>query len=394
MKKIKIIRIITRLNIGGPAQHVTLLTEKLDSRRFNTLLISGSCGKDEGSMEGLAGDLGRNFIKINNMSREIQPLRDIKAFFTIFRILKKEKPDIVHTHTAKAGFIGRLAAFAGGVPLCVHTFHGHSLEGYFNNAKNKIFTFIERTLGRITDLIIAVSEEQKKVLVSAHRIASGNKIEVVPLGLELGKLLKISKNTFNDFRIKNGIRKDELLVSIIGRLVDIKNHRMFIDAVRKIKLDKNSERCKFFIIGDGGKKRELERYAASLGLGDILKFYGWCRDIEMAYEASDIIALTSDNEGTPVSLIQALAAGRPVVSTDAGGVKSVVKDGRSGYVVPRGNTAIFSERLVRLIKNGSERSSFGMFGRAYVSERFSAARLVKDMESIYENLIKEKGRQV
>jgi len=384
---IKILRIITRLNIGGPAQHVLLLTGDMQGEKFETTMVTGSCGKDEGDMSYLADEVGVKPLFVEEMSREVNLFKDLAAFLKIRRIIKKEKPDIIHTHTAKAGTLGRLASLFAGNAVRVHTFHGHSLEQYFSKAQNAAFSSIERFLGRFTDKIIAISQTQFEELSGKYRIAEREKFSVIELGLDLGKLFTISAGCAGKFRKEYNISEDELLIGIIARLVDIKNHVFFLDVVKMIEKESREKKYRFVIVGDGQLKESLIAYTEQLGIKDLVIFTGWQRDTAEIYRALDIVALTSKNEGTPVSLIQALASARPAISTDAGGVRNVVLDGKNGYVVKQNDVNTYAKKLLDLAGDKDKRIKFGLAGREYVREKFSTKRLVNDLEKLYAELL-------
>ena len=387
--KIKVVRIITRLNIGGPAIHAILLTEGLNSKLYEKHLIAGRPDKLEGDMSGLAAEKNLNVEYVPELGREIG-IRDIVAFLKLFRYLRNVKPDIVHTHTAKAGALGRIAAYLTGVPLRVHTFHGHIFDGYFSPFKARVFLYIERFLGNFSDRVIAVSENVKNEIVNDLKVVKKGKCIVVPLGLELDKFLN-NDSLKGRFRKAIGVDAETLLVGIVGRLVPIKNHTMFLDVARKIKDKAAHLKFKFLIIGDGEMRQSLEEYAKKIGIDRCVIFTGWVKDLCMAYADLDIITLTSLNEGTPVSLIEAMASGKPVVATDVGGVKDIVLDGENGFLVKSNNADDFSNKLFVLLQDKEKRSKFGMCGRMSVRERYSKNRLINDIEELYEGLIKEKG---
>ena len=390
MPKKKIIRIITRLNIGGPAQHVIVLSRNMQMARFQTLLISGSCEKNENSMSYLADKMSVRPLFVEEMSRRVNPVKDFQALIKICRIIKKEKPDILHTHTAKAGTLGRLASIFAGNAVRVHTFHGHSLEGYFGKIQSIIFTAIERFLSYFTDRIVVISQTQLEELSGKYRIARKEKFSVIELGLDLDEFFDINENRNGKFRNEHKVDEDELLIGIVARLVDVKNHRFFLDVVKRIENTAREKKYKFIIAGDGELKKDLLRYAENLGIMDLVIFTGWYTDMLELYRALDIVVLTSENEGTPVSLIQALAGARPVLSTDAGGVVGVVLNEKNGYVVKKGDIKTYSEKLLDLAGDKEKRIKFGLAGREYVRKKFTTKRLVSDLEKLYTELLKTK----
>jgi len=386
--KIKIVRIIARLNVGGPAIHTILLTSGLNDERFSSMLISGVVDISEKDMSYLAEEKGVTPVIIPAMGRKINLFRDLAAFFEILRILKRERPDIVHTHTAKAGALGRLAAVVSGVPVRIHTFHGHIFENYFGKLQAGIFLFIERTLALFSTYIIVVSRAQKEDISKVYKIAPERKIMVVPLGLELDRLASINSHA-GKFRGELGVNEECVLIGIIGRLVPVKNHRMFLDVCKRLSDSTSGTDIRYVIIGGGDQRNFLETRAQELGIDKKVIFCGWKEEVADVYADLDIVVLTSLNEGTPVALIEALAAGKPVVSTDVGGVKDVVEEGINGYLVASGDTEAFAERLKELVADASKRAEFGRSGRLKVVREYSKARLVKDMEELYEMAVKE-----
>lgn len=391
MGRVKVLRVIARLNIGGPAIHVVVLTAGLDKERFDPSLAYGPTGPGEGDMSYLADEGGVKRFFIPELGRNINVLADLTAFFKLYSIMKREKPQIVHTHTAKAGTVGRLAALFAGVPAKVHTFHGHVFYGYFNKFSTAYFLWIERMLALFTDRIIAISEKQKDELLYKYRIGREDKYRVVNLGFDLERFRDVEKKK-GLFRKRFDFKKDDILIGIVGRLVPIKNHGMFIRAARRLKSRHGSGysgRLKFVIVGDGPEREALRAYADSEGLGASVVFTGWQKDVDEVYADIDIVALTSRNEGTPVSLIEALASGRPVVSTDVGGVRDIV--GEIGAVVGRDDVDNLVERLHELIVSPERRSEIGRSGRKFVMEKFSRDRLISGTEKLYGELLTEKG---
>ena len=393
-RKIKVLRIIARLNIGGPAIHTILLKEGMNKDKFQSTLVVGSIGRDEGDMMYLAEKKGIKPLVIPELSRELNIIKDLISLWKIYRLIRKEKPDIVHTHTAKAGALGRMAAILAGTPIKVHTFHGHVLHSYFGKLQTKIFVLIEKILSCFTEKIIAVSKEIKEELISLG-IGNPDKIVVINLGLELDNLLSISPDI-----------KSELKIGTVGRLVSIKNQKMFLDAAKNILSNPDLLRSnlKFILVGDGELESELKAYAEQLKIGNNVAFTGWERNIEKIYSNLDIVALTSLNEGTPVSIIEAMAAAKAVVATDVGGVKNLLGDTRRkvtdngvsfniterGILVGSKDVEGFSSALRFLLQNPDIRLTMGELGREFIRERFSKTRLIQDVEDLYIDLEKEK----
>ena len=390
---IKVMRVVTRLNIGGPAIHVILLSSSLnDEGSYNNILVTGSVSESEGDMVGLAKNKRIVPVVIPDLVREISFKKDIKAFCDLYRLMRKEKPCIVHTHMAKAGTLGRFAAILAGVPVKVHTFHGHVFDGYFDPVKAKIFILIEKFLALFTDKVILVSERVRADIVNRLKVVSNSKSVVIPLGLELDRFTACESEK-GSFRKRLGVSPDMLLVGIVGRLVPIKNHRMFLEAAAEMKNSPLWPRVKFVVVGDGEMRGNIEDYTEKLGLKDRLILTGWIEDLVPVYADLDVVALTSLNEGTPVSLIEAMASGRAVIATDVGGVRDLVEDGVNGLLVKSGDTVSFSDRLTALLNNDKLRTELGARGRGFVIDRFSKERLARDVRLLYSDLIAGKTKK-
>ena len=386
--KIRVARVIARLNIGGPAIHTILLTAGLDPARFESLLVTGVEAAHEGNMRDLAAAKGVQPLVIPDLGREINLWRDLRTLWALYRLFRRWRPAIVHTHTAKAGTVGRLAARLAGVPIVIHTFHGHVFHGYFGPRKTQAFICIERALARLSDRIVTVSEGQRAELAT-YGIAPLEKIAVVPLGFELDGLLHCQARR-GELRTELGLAADTPLVGIVARLTAVKNHHLFLEAARLIAQEEPATR--FLIVGDGELRGELEACARELGLADQVLFLGWRADMPRIYADLDVVALTSRNEGTPVSLIEGMAAGVPVVSTAVGGVPDIVTDGVCGSLVPPGDAAELARAVVALLRDQEKARTMGRAGREAVRDRFSVERLLSDVERLYTQLLAGKGQ--
>jgi glycosyltransferase involved in cell wall biosynthesis len=381
---IKVLRVIARLNIGGPAIHVVLLTAGLDHTRFQSLLVSGRENPGEGSMLDYALSHGVQPILIPEIVGELSlGARELKALVHLYGLIRRERPHIVHTHTAKAGFVGRLAARLARVPVILHTFHGHVLQGYYSPVKTHLLRRMERGLAALTDRLIAVSKRVKQDLVT-YGVAAAERIQVVPLGLELEPF-------FNGHAGKGAFRREwhlqevEPLVGIIGRLFPIKNHHLFLDAAALVV--KQEPAARFVIVGDGVLRPDLERHARHLGLADRVIFTGWRGDLPRIYADLDVLAVTSNNEGTPVSAIEAMAAGRPVVATNVGGLPDLIRDQETGYLVPAGDAPALAAAVLRLLRQPQAAQHMGQVAQMVAREQFAAQRLITDMERLYLELL-------
>jgi len=390
LAKYKVLRIINRLNLGGPTYNVTFLTRFI-SEDYETVLIAGMKDASEASSTFILDQYGVNATLIPDMHRSIHPVKDWKAFWHIYKIIKKEKPDIVHTHAAKAGFLGRLVASYCKVPVIIHTYHGHVFNGYFGALKTKVFLFLERYLAKKSSKLIALSYQQKEELVNTYKICPSEKMEILNLGFDLDKYQEDYTRKRVSFRNKFLIEEDEIAIGIIGRLVPIKNHRLFFDAL-EIVLNKTQKKVKAIIVGDGELKKELIEYVRGKGLDfvDALKetkkatitFASWQQEIDWVNAGLDIVALSSNNEGTPVSLIEAQASGNPIISTNVGGIKDIVKVNETALLSAVGAAEPFAQNMLKLIEDKALRAQMKDKGR-HVFRQFSYKRLCQDMELLY-----------
>ena len=389
----KVLRIINRFNIGGPTYNAAYLSKYL-SNDFETLLVAGEKDETEDSSQFILHELGLKPIIIPEMKREINLKNDRIAYQKIKEIIADFKPEIVHTHASKAGAIGRLAAYKMKVPVILHTFHGHVFHSYFGKVKTTIYKTIERNLAKKSTKIIAISPIQKKELSTIHKIAKPNKIEVIPLGFDLNKFKENQKEKRNSFRQKWLIEDNEIAIGIIGRLVPIKNHHFFLNVVKKIS-EITTKRVRFLIIGDGELRGELENYCKQLKIdfsteknttNALLTFTSWITDIDVALAGLDIVALTSKNEGTPVSLIEAQAAGKPIVAANVGGIENIVIPNETALLSNINDEQLFTENMSSLIEDDNKRMAFSQKG-AHVFKSFHYDRLVHDMEKLYCQLL-------
>jgi len=387
MRRVKILRIIARLNIGGPAIHTILLTAGLDNERFASTLVTGVEGKYEGNMLDLAAAKGVEPIIIPQLRRNIDPIGGFIALLKLCHLMRRERPHIVHTHTATAGLLGRLAARLAGVPIILHTFHGHVLHGYYGPLWSKALVWMERFLAHLSDRIVTVSEGQRQEL-AGYGVAPLEKITVVPLGFELEDLLACESHR-GELRRELGLADDNKLVGIVARLVPIKNHRLFLQAAQVVA--EAMPQARFLVVGDGELREELEAYAGALGLGGRILFTGWRRDLGRLYADLDVVALTSINEGTPVSLIEAMAAGVPVVATAVGGVPDVVVDGETGYLVEAGDVKGMAQAIIELLRNPEKAKEMGQRGREAVYPRFDVQTLIANVKGLYTELLRQKN---
>ncbi|MDB5281594.1 MAG: glycosyltransferase family 4 protein [Bacteroidota bacterium] len=389
----KVLRIINRLNLGGPTLNAAYLSKFMEPG-FETLLVSGMKDDSEESSEFIVKDLDLHPVYVPEMYRELHPFRDYKSYYKLRKIIDEFKPDIVHTHAAKAGAVGRLAASHSGVPVIVHTFHGHIFHSYFNPVKTRMFLEIERFLARRTSKIVVLSEIQKQELGGIYKIAPDKKFEIIPLGFDLRKFNDGQVEKRKDFREKYNLDDDEIAIGIVGRLVPIKNHELFLKAL-SIVSKKTTKKIRAFIVGDGEDRKKIEQLATSLGIefteqsGEkkLLTFTSWIKHIDIAFAGLDIIALTSNNEGTPVSLIEAQAAGKPIVSTNVGGIENIVIKDETALLSKVGDENAFAANLLQLTESEEMRKKISGQGNSFVHSRFSYQRLCGDMSQLYYSLL-------
>jgi glycosyltransferase involved in cell wall biosynthesis len=385
---IKVLRIINRFNLGGITYNVSYLSRYLP-QEYETMLIGGPEEESEESSLFIPESLGLKPVIIQELRRSINPFKDYFAYRRIKKIIRELKPDIVHTHASKAGAVGRLAAISCGVPVIVHTFHGHVFHGYFSPFKTKFFKFLERKLAAKSSAIVAISPIQKTELTQVHHVCDEKKIFVIPLGFDLDRFAQKQEEKRKFFREKYGLG-DELVIGIIGRLAPIKNHYLFIDAMEHV-LKRTKKNVKAVLVGDGETKAELMEYLKSKDLsceeGDAkFIFAGWIREVDRALAGIDIVALSSKNEGTPVSLIEAQAAGKFIVSTNVGGIKDILHPD-CGLLSERDDAETFKKNLLYAVENFEVLNEKAKAGQKEITENFSYKRLCKDMDELYKKLL-------
>jgi glycosyltransferase involved in cell wall biosynthesis len=397
----RVLRILNRLIIGGPSKNAVYLTRYMQPD-FDTMLVIGGKEDHEQDADFLATANNIQPTCIPQMKRSISPGNDWAAYNKLKKLIKEFKPDIVHTHAAKSGALGRLAAKHSNVPVIVHTFHGHIFHSYFNSLKTNLFIRAERYLGSISDAIIAISDVQKKELSGDFKIAVAEKFRVIPLGLDLDNFAIDRSAKRNKFRSEFGLEDETVAIGIIGRLVPVKNHSLFLTAVKYV-LNNSTVKVKAFIIGDGESRVSIEKFASTLDIKfsqhtdkehpHPLVFTSWRTDIDTICAGLDIIALTSLNEGTPVSLIEAQAAGKPIVSTRVGGIADVVLENKTALLSDITDEKAFCNNLLKLVNDISMREKFSHAGQEYVLNRFGYQRLVADMSNLYRDLLDKKNHR-
>jgi glycosyltransferase involved in cell wall biosynthesis len=391
----RVLRVITRLNVGGPSIQAIELSTRLAARGYETLLVHGSLGEGEGDMRYLLDghpNGGCELRHVPSLRRPVDPAADLRATAALFGILKAFQPAILHTHMAKAGTVARTAAWlynrtrpARARVRVVHTYHGHVLDGYFSPAKTRAFVAVERLLARATDRIVAISPRIRLELLEQYRIGRPDQYRVVPLGFDLDALAAIGDAERRAAREAMGIPPEARVVTTVGRLTAIKQHDLFIEVAQRVAAS-DPDAC-FLVVGDGELRGDLERQAHAAGLDRRLRFCGWRRDLPTVYGATDVFLLTSRNEGTPVALIESLAAGVAGVSTNVGGVPDVIDRPEIGRLAPSGDAPTLAAHVLALLADSPLRRAIGEAGRTSVVSRYSLHRLLDDVDATYRELL-------
>jgi glycosyltransferase involved in cell wall biosynthesis len=386
--------VIARLNMGGPALHVAYLSAGLRDRGYETTLVAGDVGEGEESMAYVAEGLSVPVTTLPGLHREIAPVRDLRATFRLARMMRELRPHILHTHTAKAGAIGRVATLlARGArpPIVVHTFHGHVLRGYFGPVRTRVFRWLERQLARTADSLIAVSPEVRDDLV-ALGVAPASKFSVIRLGVELDERIADDGAARTKMRRALGIRDGRFAVGWVGRMTAVKRTDDVLRTFKQLR-DLGVDAC-LCMVGDGPDRPQVEQLASELGIMRDCLFPGYQEEVGPFFAAFDVFVLPSGNEGTPVTAIEALASGCPVVATRVGGVPDVVRDGEDGFLVEPGAVEEVADRLARLARDPDLRARMGAAGRARVVPRYGVERLIDDVDRLYRELLAAKAVEV
>lgn len=407
----RVLRIINRFNLGGPTYNAAYLTKFMEPE-YETLLVGGQWDESEAGSGHILNALNIKPIVIPEMRRNISMSRDRAAYIRIRRLIDEFRPDIVHTHASKAGAVGRLAATDAQVPVVLHTFHGHVFHSYFGKVKTNVYKNIERFLAKRSSRIIAISEKQKDELVNEHRICGADKVEVIKLGFDLDRFQEDLAGKRALFRQVYGLQEDEIAIGIIGRLVPIKDHATFLRAINMVR-QRTTQKFKVFIVGDGESRGDIEGLAKELnipfapgpvvnGAGlskthtqgktvppnqPLLTFTSWLKEVDIVNAGLDIIALSSLNEGTPVSLIEAQASNKPIVSTQVGGIENVVIPNKTALLSPPADPESLASNLLKVLEDRELRASMAKSGWDHVSYQFHYSRLVKDMSTLYGSLL-------
>ena len=375
-QKVRVLRIIARMNVGGPAVQVSGLMRGFDQGLFEHELLTGYCASDEADyLEKVATDV--KAIRIDGLGRSIKPRADLTALFVIIKEIRRFKPDVIHTHTAKAGVIGRIASILSGQKsIRVHTYHGHLLHGYFGAGKTKLVIWIEKLLALFTDQLLAVGKKVQDDLIMAG-IGNTKKFAVMPPGLQLASVPSKSAA-----KTELGLDQNQIYCAFIGRITQIKRPDRFLDVVAKVK--DSGVKVHFIVAGAGEKLQYCEERVDAENLP--VTFLGWREDIEVVLAAADFVILTSDNEGTPLSLIQAGMVGLPVVATNVGSTNEIAVDGETGFLTDL-SVSQLADAVVKVATNIDLRAKMGAAGKEYTMARYGVERLVKDHQDLYLRLL-------
>jgi glycosyltransferase involved in cell wall biosynthesis len=394
--QISIVRIICRLNVGGPAIQAILMTEAFRTRGYDVMLVAGEVAAGEATMEYLAAAHQVETVAIPALARGLSWWKDLLSLAQLIYLLRAQRAAIVHTHTAKAGALGRLAAIVARTPIRVHTFHGHIFKGYFSPLVTRAFLAIERLLARHTDCIIAISESQRRELTETYRIAPPHKVVVVPLGVDLAPFLEL-QSPHGELRAELQCQPSTPVVGWVGRFTAIKAPGLFLHCVPLV--TNIFPGARFVMVGGGELRTECEQHIARERLENSVALLGWRRHLPQIYADLDLVVCTSISEGTPVALLEAMASGKAIVSTDVGGVRDLMigtpipfegmERFQNGILVRDLDT--LSRAIRYLLKNSERRCAMGQAGREFVRERFSQHRLADDLEHIYVSLARAKG---
>jgi glycosyltransferase involved in cell wall biosynthesis len=387
--RLSIVHAIARLNVGGAALHVIELAARQRAMGHDVVIVAGTLADGEESMEYVAHDLDVPIVQLPALQRELSPVADITAVRELGRTITRRQADVLHTHTAKAGATGRLAArlSGGGWPrTTVHTFHGHVLSGYFSTRKERVFIHVERMLARSTGAIIAVSDEVRDDLIRLG-VAAPQRIVVIPYGFDLTSLARPGDRERAERRAAIDLRPEAFVVGWAGRLTPIKRPH---DLIRTLsELTTSGVDAYLIVVGDGPDRASVEALAVELGVQERCRFLGYRRDMSRWYGIFDAFLLTSENEGTPVVAIEALASECPVVATNAGGTATVVQHGESGYLAPIGDTKMLARYLEDLAADPGLLRSLGRAGSLDVKRRFASETMAEAIDALYERLLSQ-----
>jgi glycosyltransferase involved in cell wall biosynthesis len=388
-----VLHVITRLNIGGPARHALAVTSELRAMGLAPMLVYGAEGAREGSFEDLLATRRCEARKVDALGRRVSPLSDARALRQLTQLMFDERPDVVHTHTAKAGALGRLAALAYNATrppaercVVVHTFHGHVFSGYFSRPASGMVRLVERGMALVTDRIVTVSPRQRREICQLYRIAPMRKTDVLEVGAELEPLMQLAPDT--RLRDAAGFEPHHVVFGYVGRFVPIKDLPTLVRGFAQVAAGMANARL--LLVGDGELRTGIERLVDELGIRDRVHFAGWVRDLRVIYGALDVAVLTSINEGTPLVVLEAMAAGRPVIATAVGGVEDIVEPDTTGLVVPPGDVPAVARAMARLAECAGTRQRLGMAARRAIAARHGWQGTAERLAALYTRLLAER----
>lgn len=384
-RPIRIMRIITRLNVGSPAMHAVLLTQRLGPPVYESTLVCGANQPQGGNMAYYAEAHSVQPVYISELGDSLDPITSARLIRRLYLLMRQYQPDIVHTHMARAGFAGRAAARLAGVPVIVHTFHGHVFSGEFDPLSTQLFIALERLAARWSDTIITQTQSTRRELAEVYRVVRQSRMTILPLGLDLDTFARTPRG-LGTFRRQWGIPLDAPLVGIVGRMVPVKNHALFLDAAAHVRAQQPSTR--FVIVGDGEARPDIEARIDRLGLRSCVTLTGWQRDLTPLYSDLNVLVNSSHSEGTPTPIIEALTVGCPVVATAVGGVPDLLGHGSLGRLVPPSNPMLLAEAILQTLAEPPQHAE----ARQLMLSRYSVDRLVSDLDSLYRGLLARKGR--
>jgi glycosyltransferase involved in cell wall biosynthesis len=385
--RIRILRIQSRICIGGPAIHTELLSVHLPKDRYQTILLGGSLEEKEKSVLHSIRDKGVDVRVLPEMKRDISLWDDFRSVIKVYRLIRQYKPHIVHTHTSKAGTVGRIAAVFAGTPVILHTFHGHAFENYFSKAKTQFFIWIEKLLAHFSHRLIAISPGQKRDLCQRFHIAPPQKVNVIRLGFDLSRFQPVKSI---QLKKQLGLESTEYLGALIGRIVPIKNHILALKVVRVLREEKNVP-FHLLIVGDGEEKESLEQRAFDMGIRPYVHFMGWTTRVEEVYKGIDLLLLTSLNEGTPVAIIEAMACKVPVVATAVGGVGDLITEGETGCLAKSNDEKELTEKIKFLFENPEKSHYIVTRAFEFAHGHYHYDRLINQVDRLYQTLLKNPG---
>ncbi|MBC8146642.1 MAG: glycosyltransferase [Bacteroidetes bacterium] len=393
----KVLIINNRFTIGGPTIHTALLAKYL-ADDFEVLLVGGLAADGEANGIYILEQYGIKPRIIKILGRSINPFKDFKAYLNIKKIIKEFQPDIVHTHAFKPGFFGRIAASNLKVPVIIHTFHGHLFQFYYSKFLSKVLIRIEKYLARKSNKIIAISALQKEDLIKRFNICNEAKIELIPIGIETEQFQENIIDKRKEFRKTFKIDDDEIAIGIVGRIVKVKNHELFLKAIDFV-VKNSDKKIRAFIFGDGIERGKIKSLASDLNIDSsdwnnqnsksTLTFVSWYKEIEMAFAGMDIIAQTSLNEGTPLSLMEAQASSKPIVSTDVGGIRDITISGKTALLSDGNDEKMFFDNLLIMVKDDNLRHEMSVNSLEYSNEKFHYSTMIESLKKLYNNLLSQ-----